>query len=517
MSMPSYWFDPIGGNAATGQPAMSADQINASMGWNPNAPQFDPFANTPGGFGAQTAAYAGAGAAYGRQTGYYGDTLGLSPGETTPVAQAWAGTGFDPVRYLQENPDVAAVYGNDPAKAYDHARFYGVNEGRGGTDMLPAIIVNEPQSRVGAGFSAYPDWTPSQQQEQSYPQNFNDTWRGRITPQLPETGPSSVTVPQEQGSLGSTDFSAQGRGGTNPINRVDWGASFGTAGGDLGAQVRQWGAEQPGRYDPELDRLSGAAWNYLNENRDVKDYFNGDIYKGAQHAQGYGKNEGRSIGDLPGGTTAEAYMNANQDVLDWSGGDIGKAFQHWQNTGQFENRDPQGLSKGSAQQYMEANPDVARFVGNDPAKALQHWQNAGQFEGREGFGLLTRDTIANTLAGKAQEYGNPSLNPSYFNPGTYAGDQGNYGIPYNGQPLPGDVGFSRQPSYPNIGYNPGMENQFANPGMNSNQFQNRFGMGFPGAGTPSQIYPDYGSTLSPDDRYGNGQNPFVQGVPAGGA
>ena len=41
----------FGGNASLGLPAMSADQINASMGWNPNAAQFDPWANT-GGFGA---------------------------------------------------------------------------------------------------------------------------------------------------------------------------------------------------------------------------------------------------------------------------------------------------------------------------------------------------------------------------------------------------------------------------------------------------------------------------------
>ena len=59
----------------------------------------------------------------------------------------------------------------------------------------------------------------------------------------------------------------------------------------------------------------------------------------------------------------------------------------------------------------------------------------------------------------------PQANPSYFNPATYSGAGGNYGIPYNGQPMGGDIGFSRQPSYPNIGYNPGMQNFFANPSM----------------------------------------------------
>lgn len=76
--MPFYWqggggggLGGLGGNAATGQPAMSSSQINASMGWNPYA-SFNPFANTPGGFGGQTAAYSNLGAAFGRQTGGFG-------------------------------------------------------------------------------------------------------------------------------------------------------------------------------------------------------------------------------------------------------------------------------------------------------------------------------------------------------------------------------------------------------------------------------------------------------------
>ena len=58
-----------------------------------------------------------------------------------------------------------------------------------------------------------------------------------------------------------------------------------------------------------------------------------------------------------------------------------------------------------------------------------------------------------------------------------------------GGALPGDIGFTPQSPMPNLGYNPGMQNLFANPGMNANQFQNRFGMGFPNAGTPSQYAP----------------------------
>ena len=65
------YFGTLGGipNVA---PAMSSAQINASMGWNPNAAQFNPFANSGGGFGVQPAHYAGLGAAFGRATGGFG-------------------------------------------------------------------------------------------------------------------------------------------------------------------------------------------------------------------------------------------------------------------------------------------------------------------------------------------------------------------------------------------------------------------------------------------------------------
>jgi hypothetical protein len=83
----------------------------------------------------------------------------------------------------------------------------------------------------------------------------------------------------------------------------------------------------------------------------------------------------------------------------------------------------------------------------------------------------------------------PMGNPTAYNPGSYAGDQSNYGIPYRGASLPGDIGFTPQSPMPNLGYNPGMQNLFANPAMGGGAFQGRFGMGFPNAGTPSQYAP----------------------------
>jgi hypothetical protein len=119
-------------------------------------------------------------------------------------------------------------------------------------------------------------------------------------------------------------------------------------------------------------------------------------------------------------------------------------------------------------------------IGSDAARSPNQGRMSGMFD---------QSAYAPAVNPYAQQYRMPNSNPEYFNPSTYSGSQGNYGIPYNGSALPGDIGFSRQPSYPNLGYNPGMANQFANPGMNANPFQNRFGLGFPGQGTPSQYAP----------------------------
>jgi hypothetical protein len=86
----------------------------------------------------------------------------------------------------------------------------------------------------------------------------------------------------------------------------------------------------------------------------------------------------------------------------------------------------------------------------------------------------------------AQMYRMPAANPSYFNPASYAGAGGNYGIPYNGRPMAGDVGFSKQPSYPNLGYNSSFSSLYAQPAYN-NAFASRFGQWGMGAGTPAAV------------------------------
>jgi len=107
----------------------------------------------------------------------------------------------------------------------------------------------------------------------------------------------------------------------------------------------------------------------------------------------------------------------------------------------------------------------------------------------------------------AQMYRMPEANPSYFNPATYAGAGGNYGIPYNGRPMAGDIGFSKQPSYPNLGYNSSFSSLYAQPAYNNN-FAARFGQWGMGAGTPSQYY-------SPAQQPGSFSQPYSIDQPGG--
>jgi len=67
----------------------------------------------------------------------------------------------------------------------------------------------------------------------------------------------------------------------------------------------------------------------------------------------------------------------------------------------------------------------------------------------------------------------------------------------------------------NLGYNPGMANTFApQGGFNSNPFQNRFGFGFPNAGTPSQYAP--GAQMPPSFSQPYGADNPGGALPLGG-
>jgi hypothetical protein len=99
----------FGGNAATGQPAMSAAQINAGMGWNPAAQAQATNVYGPQGFGGQTAQYAALGAAYGRQVPLSPAAMGSSQADRIRAiygagALGGGGIGSDAARAPNQPP-----------------------------------------------------------------------------------------------------------------------------------------------------------------------------------------------------------------------------------------------------------------------------------------------------------------------------------------------------------------------------------------------------------------------------
>jgi hypothetical protein len=192
-----------------------------------------------------------------------------------------------------------------------------------------------------------------------------------------------------------------------------------------------------------------------------------------------------------GGNQVDPFSGA---ITGYSGGGIGSDANRGNQGGNYganfndiwTNRGAQGLSAANlfnTYAYTQQQPQPQMdFL--DRFRGMQSPGGGGGGIGSDAY-----------RGGQGGDYGGGSTAGAFdgtswmYNPATYAGSQGNYGIPYNGRPQAGDIGYSRQPSYPNLGYNPGMQNLFANPAMGGGAFQGRFGMGFPNAGTPSQYAP----------------------------
>jgi hypothetical protein len=123
----------FGGSASLGLPAMSADQINASMwgGYSPQAAQntFNNTYSSGGGFGAQTDYYSGLGAAYGRQTG------GFESGNDY-MSSLWGGGTSPYTDYGQSAlPDTSWYQPQAAAPSFDWGSYF--NDVTGGQQSNP--------------------------------------------------------------------------------------------------------------------------------------------------------------------------------------------------------------------------------------------------------------------------------------------------------------------------------------------------------------------------------------------
>ena len=397
---------------------LSANQINAGMGLGPGGvgDQSQALFNNlygPQGFGGQTAQYAGAGAAYGRGTGYYGDTG--APSAPTPAP---ANTPQEQA-YFAAYPDVAA----SGMTAEQHYMLYGRQEGRNafGLDTTPGDFPSDGTSpyntygQPGAGQGGYDPYGTGVSgggynsiDAQAGGRNFNDTF-GAVPGQ--PYGPgyfdasfgSANSQPQQTGFSPYQTYNepGTGTGGYDPTSI--WGGAawdYMNANPDVASAVgwnpaaaiqhyQTYGANE-GRAGFGMQAGGNAdAQAYLAANPDVAaaaQAAGGDPLQYARwHENTFGKNEGRGWGEATG--AAKAYYDANTDVYAAavkSGMDLNTfAEKHYQDYGWNEGRSAHGLGLSAEERYLNANPDVAASgMGAD-----QHYQQFGQHEGRTGFGL----------------------------------------------------------------------------------------------------------------------------------
>jgi len=129
-----------------------------------------------------------------------------------------------------------------------------------------------------------------------------------------------------------------------------------------------------GRTDGDFE-----AYNYLATNPDLAAVFGSDIRAAALHWFFYGRREGRRI---PGGFDVADYRVRYPDIVVGLGDDLYGAWLHYRDTGVYEGRVFGELFRPA--DYLALNPDVAAAIGNDYRDALLHWLYYGQFEGRPG-------------------------------------------------------------------------------------------------------------------------------------
>jgi hypothetical protein len=364
------------------QPAMSAAQINASM-WGNYAPwmaqqTLDQIYGA-GGFGAQTDYYSALAAAYGRNTGGFGGYGGApAPAPQGPAPDPWAGTGFDPIQYLYDNPDVMRSATGDPSTfAYNHARNYGMPEGR----------LDESVFNVGA--NAVP-----------YLQGRNMS--GSLSPLNSYQGSGyNAFDPSIYGAAAQQNLGWRQPTAASPPPDFDfrWGDTPNVSGRPFQDQYEEFFNDATG-----VRRGSQGGWeqSYYEQNPDVlaaaQASGQGLNAFAQQHANQYGGDEHRQLFD------SIKYLQNNPDVAKAGVG----AWEHYNKWGRGEGRQETLGNVFDPKTYLMNNQDVAA-AGVDPRT---HWLQYGQQEGRQGGGIITgsRDNIARAMMQGTPEGGALGMN-----------------------------------------------------------------------------------------------------------
>ena len=321
----------------------------------------------PQGFGGQTAYYAGLGAAYGRGTGYYGDTLGLSPGETTPAAQAGnvfntgAVTSYDPNApfgggyvgasstmgtssgdfntsgYYNANPDALAAFRSNTT--YDDPTAFAEYH-------LKAAYNNPADHSIRTGWetTANPDFNA-----QGYYQANPDAWQAFAgSDSLDPTAFAEQHLKAAYNNPGDRSI----RGGWSPANSDFDAAGYYAANPDAWQAFVNggWGANANdptafaethllAAHNNEGGNTWRSGWQPSNSDFDTQGYFNAnpdaaqwfgtgttgytdptkfaEYHLGAAHAAEGGWRGGWA--DNPSNFDTAGYFAANPDALDWFG------------------------------------------------------------------------------------------------------------------------------------------------------------------------------------------------------
>ena len=277
----------------------------------------------------------------------------------------WAGSGFDPIQYLYDNPDVMRNVTGDPSSfAYQHATTHGIGEGRVGASVFEtgaaAVPYLKGRGGVGGGLSplnsyqgsGYNAFDPSSYSSASQP---NLGWK------------------QPQASVPFQDFNVME---PDPAFRPNQG------------KYDDWFNDQTA---PARGSQGGWEQSYYEQNPDV---WKAAIESGRglnafaqEHANQYGGPEGRQL------FNAVEYLNnpLNADVKASGMG----GWEHYNKFGRGEGRENALGNVFNPQSYLQNNQDVAA-AGVDPRT---HYLKYGSQEGRSGGGVVTgsRDTIARAL------------------------------------------------------------------------------------------------------------------------
>jgi hypothetical protein len=244
--------------------------------------------------------------------------------------------GFNVWAYREYNPDLVNVFGNDLAKYYNHYNMFGKNEGR-------FAVVTDPNG--GSGDDGY---------------NVSD-YAGVFDMAYYKANNADVVF-----AIGNDD-----------VGIFKQFVEYGMAEGRLGCE-------------------GFNIWTYREYNPELISVFVNDLAKYYYHYIMYGKNEGRiaSVSNSGNGSGDGDYNAAdyaavfdlafyktnNTDVATAFGNDDAGILKHFVEYGMSEGR--QGSEEFNVWIYRVKNSDLVTAFGNDLAKYYNHFISYGQNEGR---------------------------------------------------------------------------------------------------------------------------------------